>query len=91
MIAPTTILNVVLACQTTPVANGKPSKMLKKIQKWFHLIYKFATRKKIGMLLLCVVSVVFLIFVLYVPSQAVERQGEKLMHMSLLKTLLQNQ
>ena len=46
----------------------KPSKMLKEKEKekLFHWICKFAGRKKVGMLLLCVISAAVFVWVLYV-------------------------
>jgi len=44
----------------------KPSKMLKEKEKLFHWICKFAGRKKVGMLFLCVISAAVFIWVLYV-------------------------
>ncbi|KAK6149917.1 hypothetical protein DH2020_017442 [Rehmannia glutinosa] len=53
-----------LPIQTTPPR--KPPKMLKDKEKLFHWICKFAPRKKVGMLLLCLVSAVVFGWVLYV-------------------------
>lgn len=44
----------------------KPSKMLKEKDRFFHWICKFAGRKKVGMLLICVVSAAVFVFVLCV-------------------------
>lgn len=44
----------------------KPSKMLKEKERLFHWICKFAGRKKVGMLLLCVISAAVFVWVLYV-------------------------
>lgn len=44
----------------------KPSKMLKEKERLFHSICKFAGRKKVGMLLLCVISAAVFGWVLYV-------------------------
>lgn len=44
----------------------KPSKMLKDKERLFHWICKFAGRKKVGMLLLCVISAAVFVWVLYV-------------------------
>ncbi|KAL3851319.1 hypothetical protein ACJIZ3_013201 [Penstemon smallii] len=56
-----------LPIQTTPpVPLRKTSKMLKEKDSLFHWICKFAPRKKVGMLLLCLVSAAVFIWVLYV-------------------------
>ena len=44
----------------------KPSKMLKEKETLFHWICKFAGHKKVGMLLLCVISAAVFVWVLYV-------------------------
>ncbi|KAJ7946985.1 Inner membrane protein oxaA [Quillaja saponaria] len=44
----------------------KPSKMFKEKETLFHWICKFAGRKKVGMLLLCVISAAVFAWVLYV-------------------------
>ncbi|KAB2637361.1 hypothetical protein D8674_027895 [Pyrus ussuriensis x Pyrus communis] len=44
----------------------KPSKMLKEKDRLFHWICKFAGRKKVGMLLLCLISAAVFVWVLYV-------------------------
>ncbi|KAK9936376.1 hypothetical protein M0R45_013222 [Rubus argutus] len=48
----------------------KPSKMLKEKERLFHSICKFAGRKKVGMLLLCVISAAVFGWVLYVGKQS---------------------
>ncbi|CAA0817917.1 Protein of unknown function (DUF616 [Striga hermonthica] len=53
-----------LPVQTTPPR--KPPKMLKEKEKLFHWFCKFAPRKKVGMLLLCLVSSAVFGWVLYV-------------------------
>ncbi|PKI51223.1 hypothetical protein CRG98_028371, partial [Punica granatum] len=50
--------------QTTPPR--KPGKMPKEKEKLAHRIYKFAGRKKVGMLFLCVISAAVFGWVLYV-------------------------
>lgn len=56
-----------LPIQTTPpVSSRKPPKMLKEKERLFHWICKFAPRKKVGMLLLCLVSAAVFGWVLYV-------------------------
>lgn len=44
----------------------KPSKMLKEKDRLFPWIFKFAGRKKVGMLLLCSISAAVFFWVLYV-------------------------
>lgn len=59
--------NGALPNQTTPpVTSRKPSKMLKEKERLFPWIFKFAPRKKVGMLLLCAVSAAVFLWVLYV-------------------------
>ncbi|PIM97496.1 hypothetical protein CDL12_30034 [Handroanthus impetiginosus] len=56
-----------LPIQTTPpFSSRKPPKMLKEKERLFHWICKFAPRKKVGMLLLCLVSAAVFGWVLYV-------------------------
>lgn len=55
-----------LPIQTTPPVSRKPPKMLKEKERFFHWIFKFAPRKKVGMLLLCLVSLVVFMWVLIV-------------------------
>ncbi|XP_047950797.1 probable hexosyltransferase MUCI70 [Salvia hispanica] len=55
-----------LPIQSTPPLSRKPPKMLKEKDRFFHWIFKFAPRKKIGMLLLCFVSFVVFMWVLIV-------------------------
>jgi len=43
----------------------KPSKMLKDKDRFFHWIFKFAGRKKVGMLFLFAISAAVFIWVLY--------------------------
>ncbi|CAN1129567.1 Probable hexosyltransferase MUCI70 [Linum perenne] len=45
---------------------NKPGKMFKEKERLFHWICKFAGRKKVGMLLLCVISAAVFIWVLYI-------------------------
>ncbi|KAK9267923.1 hypothetical protein L1049_010360 [Liquidambar formosana] len=59
--------NSVLPIQTTPpTLPRKTSKMLKDKEKLIHWIFKFAGRKKFGMLFLSVVSAAVFVWVLYV-------------------------
>ncbi|KAL4626820.1 hypothetical protein ACB092_05G124800 [Castanea dentata] len=54
----------------------KPSKMLKEKERLFHWICKFAGRKKVGMLLLCVISAAVFVWVLYVGKGEDTQEGE---------------
>lgn len=56
---------VVLPIQTT-TTRTKPSKMQKEREGIVHWIFKFAGRKKVGMLLLFLISAVVFVRVLYV-------------------------
>lgn len=53
----------------------KPSKMLKEKERLFHSICKFAGRKKVGMLLLCVISAAVFGWVLYVGKGEDSQEG----------------
>ncbi|KAL0305735.1 UNVERIFIED_CONTAM: hypothetical protein Sradi_5990800 [Sesamum radiatum] len=69
-----------LPIQTTPpLSSRKPPKMLKEKDRLFHWICKFAPRKKVGMLLLCLVSAAVFGWVLYLGK------GE-----DALETIVQN-
>ncbi|KAL2253202.1 uncharacterized protein LOC105167904 isoform X2 [Sesamum indicum] len=52
--------------QTSPPLSRKPSKMLKEKDRLFFWIFRFAPRKKVGMLLLCLVSLAVFMWVLIV-------------------------
>ncbi|CAM8979577.1 unnamed protein product [Rhodiola kirilowii] len=58
--------NIVLPSQTTITPPRKPAKMLKEKEKLFHWFLKFAGRKKVGMMFLCIASAAVFIWVLYV-------------------------
>ncbi|XWS18396.1 hypothetical protein CRYUN_Cryun32bG0040000 [Craigia yunnanensis] len=58
--------NGVLPIQAPAAARTKPSKMFKEKETLVHWICKFAGRKKVGMLLLCVISAAVFVWVLYV-------------------------
>jgi hypothetical protein len=61
--------NGVLSSAPFPMqTNGrtKPAKMFKEKESLFHWIVKFAGRKKVGMLFLCVISAAVFVWVLYV-------------------------
>ncbi|KAL8460438.1 hypothetical protein ACS0TY_032104 [Phlomoides rotata] len=53
---------------TPPLSSRKTPKMLKEKERLFHWIFKFAPRKKVGMLLLCIVSAAVFSWVLFVAK-----------------------
>ncbi|XP_051135845.1 probable hexosyltransferase MUCI70 [Andrographis paniculata] len=55
-----------LPIQNTPPVPRKSAKMSKEKEKLYHWIFKFAPRKKIGMFLLCLVSLAVFMWVLLV-------------------------
>ncbi|POO00061.1 hypothetical protein TorRG33x02_041880 [Trema orientale] len=57
-------------------ASRKPSKMLKEKERLFHWICKFAGRKKVGMLLLCLISAAVFVWVLYVGKGEDSQEGD---------------
>ncbi|KAL4312243.1 hypothetical protein GQ457_01G042180 [Hibiscus cannabinus] len=57
---------VLLPIQAPPAIRTKPSKVLKEKETFVHWICKFAGRKKVGMLLLCLISAAVFVWVLYV-------------------------
>lgn len=61
----------------------KPSKMLKEKEKLFHWICKFAGRKKVGMLFLCVISAAVFIWVLYVGKGEDSQEGNGVQSISV--------
>ncbi|XP_022845949.1 uncharacterized protein LOC111368754 [Olea europaea var. sylvestris] len=75
--------------QTTPppLVPRKPAKMLKEKDKFFHWICKFAPRKKVGMLLLCLVSAAVFVWVLYV-GKGEDSQEPILSNMSIKSALI---
>ncbi|PKI79493.1 hypothetical protein CRG98_000124 [Punica granatum] len=63
--------NGLLPIQTTPsppLPPRKPSKILKDKEKLAHWIFKSAGKKKVGMLLLCLISAAVFLWVLYVDT-----------------------
>uniref|UniRef100_A0A5B7AR64 TOD1/MUCI70 glycosyltransferase-like domain-containing protein n=1 Tax=Davidia involucrata TaxID=16924 RepID=A0A5B7AR64_DAVIN len=73
------IQNAVLPIQTTPpFASRKPYKMFKEKERLFRWICKFAGRKKVGMLFLCVVSAAIFVWVLYVGKGEETREGDRI-------------
>ncbi|KAL2455315.1 hypothetical protein Fot_45492 [Forsythia ovata] len=75
--------------QTTPppLVSRKPAKMLKEKDRFFHWICKFAPRKKVGMLLLCVVSAAVFVWVLYV-GKGEDSQEPIMSNMSIKSPLI---
>ncbi|CAK8530545.1 unnamed protein product [Lathyrus sativus] len=62
----------------SPIQTGrKQGKMVKEKERLFHWICKFAGRKKVGMLFLCVISAAVFVWVLYVGKgeDSQERNG----------------
>ncbi|GLU23001.1 hypothetical protein SLE2022_390360 [Rubroshorea leprosula] len=55
-----------LPIQVPTITRSKPSKMFKEKETLVHWICKLAGRKKVGMLLLCVISAAVFVWVLYV-------------------------
>ncbi|KAF5728682.1 F3H9.11 protein isoform 1 [Tripterygium wilfordii] len=68
--------NGVLPVQTT--TRSKPPKMLKEKERLFHWICKFAGRRKVGMLLLCIVSAAVFVWVLYVGKGEDSQDGDRI-------------
>lgn len=65
----------------------KPSKMLKEKDRFFHWICKFAGRKKVGMLLICVVSAAVFVFVLCVGKGEDAQDGESVQTMRVNESM----
>ncbi|KAF9683576.1 hypothetical protein SADUNF_Sadunf04G0028100 [Salix dunnii] len=61
--------------QTT--GRTKPVKMFKEKESFFHWIVKFAGRKKVGMLLLCVISAAVFVWVLYLGKGEDAQEGDR--------------
>ncbi|GAA0151186.1 hypothetical protein LIER_09963 [Lithospermum erythrorhizon] len=76
-----------LQLQSTPPTR-KPPKMFKEKETFFHWICKFAPRKKVGMLLLCVVSAAVFLWVLYVgKDDTTQAQGSNMLGISINGTI----
>lgn len=58
---------------TPPIPSRKPPKLFKEKEGLFLRICKFAPRKNVGMLLLCVVSAAAFLWVLYVGKGLVSK------------------
>lgn len=63
---------------TPPLSSRKTPKMLKEKERLFHWIFKFAPRKKVGMLLLCIVSAAVFSWVLFVAKGLLSRSASLL-------------
>ncbi|CAL5408809.1 unnamed protein product [Camellia sinensis] len=82
------VQNGFLAIQTSPpLASRKNSKMLKEKENVFHWICKFAGRKKVGMLLLCVVSAAVFAWVLYVGKGEDAQERDRVPSITLNKSI----
>ncbi|KAJ9168833.1 hypothetical protein P3X46_020317 [Hevea brasiliensis] len=73
-----------LPIQTT--SRTKPAKMLKDKERLFHWICKFAGRKKVGMLFLCIISAAVFVWVLYVGKGEDSQEGDQVPNFSLNST-----
>uniref|UniRef100_A0A7N0RF34 TOD1/MUCI70 glycosyltransferase-like domain-containing protein n=1 Tax=Kalanchoe fedtschenkoi TaxID=63787 RepID=A0A7N0RF34_KALFE len=67
--------NIVLPIQTTITPPRKPFKMFKEKEKLFHWFFKFAGRKKVGMMFLCIASAAVFVWVLYVGKGEDSQEG----------------
>ncbi|KAG5561674.1 hypothetical protein RHGRI_004655 [Rhododendron griersonianum] len=78
-----------LAIQTTPPLSARKafSKMSKEKESLFHWICKFAGRKKVGMLLLCLVSAAVFGWVLYVSKGEDSQERDRIESIRLNNTL----
>ncbi|XP_023520177.1 uncharacterized protein LOC111783478 [Cucurbita pepo subsp. pepo] len=76
--------NVVPPFQTA----RKPSKMMKEKDYSFPWICKFVHRKKIGMLLLCVVSAAVFLWVLYMGKGEDAQEEQHIQHISMNNSLV---
>ncbi|KAG5234969.1 F3H9.11 protein [Salix suchowensis] len=65
----------------------KPAKMCKEKENLFHWVFKFAGRKKVGMMFICVISAVVFVWVLYVGKGEVAQEGGHPPTISLNDTL----
>ncbi|XP_010540448.1 PREDICTED: uncharacterized protein LOC104814215 [Tarenaya hassleriana] len=84
----TTQNGIVLPLQTTMTTRSKPSKMQKDREGIVHWICKFAGRKKVGMLLLCLISAIVFVWVLYVGKgeDAREVQGPSSLQLNVINS-----
>ncbi|CAN1807255.1 Probable hexosyltransferase MUCI70 [Linum perenne] len=75
----------ILPVQST--IRNKPGKMFKEKERLFHWICKFAGRKKVGMLLLCVISAAVFIWVLYIGKGEGTHEGDQGPILSILPNI----
>lgn len=68
-------------------ARTKPSKMFKEKEGLLYWICKFAGRKKVGMLLLCVISAAVFLWVLYVGKGEDAQEGDQVPNLRLNDSL----
>lgn len=68
-------------------ARTKPSKMFKEKEGLVYWICKFAGRKKVGMLLLCVISAAVFLWVLYVGKGEDAQEGDQVPNLRLNDSL----
>ncbi|XP_038895516.1 uncharacterized protein LOC120083734 [Benincasa hispida] len=66
----------------------KPSKMMKEKDYLFPWICKFVGRKKVGMLLLCVVSAAVFLWVLYVGKGEDAQEGQHIQRVSINNSIV---
>ncbi|CAK9327431.1 unnamed protein product [Citrullus colocynthis] len=66
----------------------KPSKMMKEKDYLFPWICKFVGRKKVGMLLLCVVSAAVFLWVLYVGKGEDAQEGQHIQRVSINNSII---
>ncbi|CAN0853036.1 Probable hexosyltransferase MUCI70 [Linum grandiflorum] len=66
---------------------AKPAKMFKEKERFFHWICKFAGRKKVGMLLLCVISAAVFIWVLYIGKGEDAQERDHVPRLSILTNI----
>ncbi|XP_012091609.1 uncharacterized protein LOC105649546 isoform X2 [Jatropha curcas] len=65
------------------IGRNKPAKMFKEKERLFHWICKFAGRKKVGMLFLCIISAAVFIWVLYVGKGEDSQEGDHVPSISI--------
>ncbi|KAI9198630.1 hypothetical protein LWI28_019403 [Acer negundo] len=79
-----------LPIQQSITTRAKPSKMFKEKEGLVLWICKFAGRKKVGMLLLCVISAAVFVWVLYVGKGEDAQEGDQVEKMRLNNSLAVN-
>ncbi|XP_058763568.1 probable hexosyltransferase MUCI70 [Vicia villosa] len=72
----------------SPIQTGrKQVKMVKEKERLFHWICKFAGRKKVGMLFLCVISAAVFVWVLYVGKGEDSQEGNGVQNISVNESM----